>query len=117
MAFTITPKPIVDAQLIPAAQTLLYTVPANTYVIIDKATACNTDSSTAKKLDVWLVPAAGSIGDANRIIYELSISSKATEDITKLQNQILGPGDKVYANAETAAKINFRVSGRTVLSS
>lgn len=116
MSVTTTAKPLFDAAYVGSSETLIYECPANTKAIIDKFTACNVDTGSAKKLDVWIVPSGGSRGDANRVIYELSISAKGTEDLTKLQNQVLKAGDKIFAIAETASKIVARVSGREAAS-
>ncbi len=97
------------------ADTVLYTVPAASTVIIDKFTATNTDGST-HTLNVNLIASGGSASATNLIMDAASIATLVTRDFTELQNQILATGDQISCNASSSSVVNVRVSGRVIAS-
>lgn len=57
-----------------AANTPLYTAPASTTSLLQNLQICNTSTTVADKVRVFLVPSGGSEGITNAIIYDLIIN-------------------------------------------
>lgn len=109
---TVTAKPLVDPQQVPAAQTPLYTSPpTGKGTIIDKATGTNTTAAPAT-LTVNLIKSGGAAGAGNVIASAQSIAPGAAYTFPELVGHVLGPGDIISGLAGTAAAITFRASGR-----
>jgi hypothetical protein len=110
---SITAKCLIDAKYAGSSATKEYTAPSSTKTIIDKFTATNTNDS-AITISVYIVKSEDTATDSNLVIDEKSIDSKATADLSELQNQILNTGDFVSVKASVASKVVIRVSGREV---
>jgi hypothetical protein len=108
---SVTAKPLITAKYAQSAANIEYTAPANTRTIIDKFTATNNHSSSVD-LTVYIIPAAGTASNANKVIKTLAIAAAATTDVTSLQNQILGAGEKISVFASVPDMLVIRASGR-----
>ena len=93
-----------------AANTTLYTCPANTEVRIVAATITN-DAAAAKYISFHLVPSGGSVGDTNLILNQKTIGDKESYTLPELVGHILEAGDLISAIAETADILTVHISG------
>jgi len=96
-----------------AANTTLYTCPANTKVRIVAATVTN-DAAAAKHISFHLVPSGGAVGDTNIILNQKIIGDKESYTLPELIGHILDPGDLISAIAETADILTVHISGIAV---
>ena len=110
---TVVAKTLYESAQIPTAETTLYTAPANTRTIIDKATITNTTAG-AVTATVKLVPSGGSVGASNTVISAQSIAAGASYLCPELAGHILNTGDFVSALAGAATSLTIRISGREV---
>lgn len=110
---SVVARTLVNAAYATNADTVVYTVPGSTTVIIDKFTATNTDGGS-QTLSVNLIPNGGTVGGSNLVMDATSMATTVTKDFTELQNQILSSGDQISVNASVASKIVVRVSGRVI---
>lgn len=110
---SVVPANLIASGFAPATDTVVYTAPSNTTVIVDKFTATNIDTG-AQTISVNIYPAGGSVGNQNRITSLLSIAAGASVDLPEQHNQILNPGDQLSAKASVANKIVIRMNGRLV---
>lgn len=100
------PKVLISQQLA-NSETTIYTCPANTAVVVDTATVCNTSGST-QTVYLSVVKSGGTAGVANRV----AIITLAANDATTVEELVgyLGPGDFIsgYASAATSVAIVIR---------
>jgi hypothetical protein len=109
---TVTAKALVEGQIIPNADTTVYTAPAFTTTIIDKLTSANYDS-VSRVISVSIVASGGSIGNAYYIA-KRTLAAYETYTWPEVVGQILNPGDFVSAIASNATGVNLRMSGREI---
>lgn len=110
---SVTAKPLITAKFASASNTTEYTAPSSTRTIIDKFTLTNTDSS-ARTVSIHIVVSGSSATDQFLIVKDKSIAAGASEDVTHMQNQILGAGEFISVVASVASKVVIRASGREV---
>lgn len=110
---TVIARALYEAAQIPAANTTVYTAPASTRTILDKATVTNT-TGTAATITAFVVAAAGAAGAANTVISAQSVAAGTSYLCPEIVGQVLNPGDFVVVTAGTAAALTFRLSGREV---
>ncbi len=110
---SVTNKTLIDAKYAANSLTTEYTTPALTTTIIDKFTATNTDSS-ARTIDVHLVPSGGSADATNKVTAALSIGIGASVDVPEMKNHVLETGDFISVVASVASKVVIRASGREI---
>lgn len=109
---TVVARTLAETAAIPAAQTTLYTAPANTRAIIDKMTATNT-TAAAVTLSINIVVSAGTAGTANLVASAQSIAAGASYLCPEVVGHVLSAGDFVSV-LPSAAGVNIRMSGREV---
>lgn len=109
---TVIAKALVEGQIIPNADTTVYTAPLSVTTIIDKLTCANYDS-VARVITISIVASGGSVGNA---YYIAKRTLAATETYTwpEVVGQILNTGDFVSAIASNATGVNLRMSGREI---
>lgn len=107
---SVTIKSLVDGVLIDATATSYYEPISNVFASIDKATAFNSDTTTAYWLSCWL----GTVSNENLIFYEKVIQPLETVSLTSIVGHYLSSGIPVILQAETASKIAVRISGREI---
>lgn len=95
------------------ANTTLYTCPANTTVRILAANVVN-DTTTAKYISAHRVPSGGAAGDANLIVNQKVVGSRASIQLWELIGQVLEAGDLLSAIAEAADQLTVHISGVAV---
>ena len=83
----------------------LFTVPANSKVLVTKACFTNTDT-VARLLTGNLVRSGGSAGAGNILIDAHSIPAGETYEATELEGQICNAGDFFQAKGDAASVIN-----------
>jgi len=93
-----------------AADTTLYTCPANTRVRIVAGTVTN-DAAVAKWISFHRVPSGGAVGDANIIINQKVIGDKESYTLPEIVGHILEAGDFISSITETAATLTVHLSG------
>ena len=110
---TVSVKPFVTGKFVENAFTSQYIAPASTRAIIDKATVTNTVGSSVT-ITVNIVPAAGAVSDANRVIATRAIAAGECYTCPELVGHILEPGGFISTLAGTASALSLRISGREV---
>lgn len=108
---SVTARCLIEAKYAANTDTLEYTAPANTRVIVDKFTVTNTDGSS-RTITVNIVPSGGSVGASNIITSAQSISAGQSTSLGEMQNHILNAGDTIYVKASVASLLVIRLSGR-----
>lgn len=108
---SVTARCLIEAKYAAVADTLEYTAPANTRIIVDKFSVTNTDSSS-RTITVNIVPSSGVVGADNIITSAQSLNAGQSMALSEMQNQILNPGDTIYVKASVASKLVIRLSGR-----
>jgi hypothetical protein len=109
---TVTAKTLAEGQIIPNADTTVYTAPGNTTTIIDKLTTANYDS-VARVITISIVASGGSVGNAY-YIGKQTLAPYETYIWPEVVGQILNPGDYVSAIASNNTGVNLRLSGREI---
>jgi len=109
---TVTAKQMVAPQLLTGSAAVYYTVPANTTSVIKRATFTNT-SNGAVTITVYIVAAAGSIGNGNTIISALPIAASGNVPYVspELAGQTMPPGTTIQMLAGSASDITAYISG------
>ena len=110
---SVTAKTLIGSKQAEATTTMQYTVNGGR-TIIDKFTATNTSATTAA-LTIYLVPAAGTAGDANTIVKTKDLAAKETYTFPEIVGHILETGTFISTLASAATSITIRASGREVL--
>lgn len=105
------PTAFYESAQLPNAVATQYTSPTNVTSIVKKLTLVNTDSTTGYLVTIYIVASGGAAGATNLVIDQRPIGPLQTLDVTEMVNQILKGGDFLAAFADTAAKVNMRVSG------
>jgi hypothetical protein len=105
-----TNKRLVEGSQLTTSVATYYTAPAKTTTLIKKVTATNT-SGGAVSLTLYLVPSAGSSGDASTITDAKAIGAGATYEAYEAENQVLMPGDSIQALADANTSVTLMVSG------
>ena len=95
------------------ANTTLYTASANTRVKIVAASVTN-DTTTAKYISFHRVPTGIAVSDANIIVNQKVVGSRATVSLWELVGQVLEAGDFLSATAEIADQLTVHISGIAV---
>uniref|UniRef100_A0A6M3IJX9 Uncharacterized protein n=1 Tax=viral metagenome TaxID=1070528 RepID=A0A6M3IJX9_9ZZZZ len=88
----------------PAANTTLYTCPANTQARVLKCTATN-DTTTAQTISFHKVPSGDAVGDDVLIMNSKAIGPKETYECPEVVGQVLDAGDLLSAIAGGANQI------------
>jgi hypothetical protein len=109
---TVTAKTLAEGQIIPNADTTVYTAPLSVTTIIDKLTTANYDS-VARVITISIVASGGSVGNAY-YIGKQTLAPYETYIWPEVVGQILNPGDYVSAIASNATGVNLRMSGREI---
>lgn len=114
---TTTPSVLYGPATLPsAAPTALFTIPANTTVVVNRATV-NNITNAAVTLQIWVVRDGDAEGNGNLIVGAtaggLSITAGPIEPYTvnAMAGLVLAAGDAVWAQAGTATALNMTVSG------
>ena len=97
----------IDQREVPAAQTLIYTVPALTEAIVKHIKAVSTDAGD-KWVKLWHTDGAAPV-DANLILPQTDISAGGMGEWEG--TLLMEAGDRLYAEAETATSISLTVYG------
>lgn len=102
---------VLIAQSLPAVETILYTVPANTSVIVKNASICN-QSSSATTVEISIIKAGGSLDATHRVVSGYSLAGNDSLPLRDLLGEhALGPGDAIAAGAGAATEVDFVLSG------
>jgi len=109
---TVTAKTLAEGQIIPNADTTVYTAPLSVTTIIDKLTTANYDS-VARVITISIVASGGSVGNAYYISKQ-TLAPYETYIWPEVVGQILNPGDYVSAIASNNTGVNLRMSGREI---
>lgn len=109
---TVTAKVLAEGEIIPNADTTVYTAPLNTTTIVDKVTTANYDS-VPRVISLSIVPSGGSVGNAYYIA-KRTLAAYETYIWPEMVGQILATGDYVSAIASNATGVNLRMSGREI---
>ena len=89
---------------VPAANTTLYTCPANTIARVIKCTACN-DIATAQTVSIHKVESGGAVGDDKLLLNSRTLGSRETYLCPEVVGQVLEAGDFLSAIAGGANQI------------
>lgn len=110
---SVTAKTLIAAKFAEAAQTKQYTA-EGVRTIIDKFTATNTSATANATLSVFLVPLAGTAGDANVTVKTKSLQPLEAYTFPEIVGHVLEAGTFISTLAGTATTISIRASGREV---
>ena len=89
---------------VPAANTTLYTCPANTTARVLKCTVTN-DTTTAQTITFHKVESGGAVGDDKLILNAKTLGSKETYECPEVVGQVLEAGDLISGIAGGAAQM------------
>jgi hypothetical protein len=90
---------------LPAASTLVYTIPTLNDAVIVKAEAFNYSTSTAT-ITINIVQSGGSVADTNKY-YSAIVPAGQSLVLSDIISHGLNSGDMIYAIAGTATSINL----------
>ena len=102
------PARLFAPQLLPAASTTFYTVPAGTICFNFELVICNV-STAAANVSSYLGHSGSSGADRNRLTYGLTIAPGETLKVPL--RQVLAAGDKIIARSNRAAALAIHGSG------
>lgn len=107
---TFTPVKMAQSNAANTTENTVYTVPGATSAIVKEIVIANVTASAAT-LSISLVPSAGTAGDTNRIVKDVSFpaNSVSTLDIMEVMNT----GDFISIKQGTASAITTTISGVT----
>lgn len=106
----VTVKVLIPSQLVPAAETTLFTATVRT--IIDKFTMTNTDAAV-RNVTVRLVPNGIGVGPANAIVLVKALNPNETYTFPEIAGHYLQVGDFISV-LPTGVNVNCRSSGREI---
>jgi hypothetical protein len=105
-----TERRLVAGSLLSGSLVTYYTVTAPvTKTIIKEMVLCNTDATTAYTFSLYIVPSAGTAGDANAEFKVVTMQPGETKIFGR--TDIMEVGSFIQALASTASKIAFSCSG------
>lgn len=104
-----TEKRVVAGSLITNSIATYYTVPASATAIIKEMTVCNTDASTPYTFSLYIVPSAGTYGDANVEFKSVTLQPLETRIFSR--TCVMAASSTIQAIASTTSKIALSVSG------
>lgn len=110
------PLSLVGPTPVPNAAGAIYTVPANTQVVVTRATITNITAGAAA-LTLWVVRSAGVRGNANIVrgasAAGQSFAAGPSEPtvLNELAGLVLNAGDAIHGLSDTANALNFDASG------
>lgn len=107
----VTPRVLISAKTMEAAQTTQYTA-TSVKTIIDKFTATNTSSANAT-ISVNLVASGGTAGTTNLIVDARVIGENETYTFPELVGHALETGGFISTTG-TATALTIRASGREI---
>jgi hypothetical protein len=113
---TITPKSLFGESTVSTAAAAVYTVPANTTVVISRMVATNVAAAGAQ-LTLWIVRSGGARADTNILVGASAagqvLSAGASEPyvVNGAAGLVLNAGDAIHAKSDTASAINLVASG------
>jgi hypothetical protein len=108
----VTARALVEGQIIPNANTTVYTCPLSVTTILDKVTSANYDS-VARVQTVSIVASGGAVGDAYYIAKK-TFAPFETYTWPEVVGQILNPGDFISVISSNNTGVNIRISGREI---
>jgi hypothetical protein len=88
--------------------TLIYTTPVNTRTYLKQIDVANT-TNASRDLDIYIVPALGTAGVGNAIVYTVAVAQHTTYQWRGVQ--IMNAGDMLYALCATATSLTLTASG------
>jgi len=105
-------KALVEGQIIPNANTTVYTAPLAVTTILDKVTSLNYDS-VVREQTISIVAAGGSVGDAY-FVAKHAFQPKETYTWPEIVGQVLNTQDFVSVISSNNTGMNIRISGREI---
>jgi len=108
MAFDVITPTKLGQGSIAASLTTRYTVPASTRTLVKDITVCNTSTTTAISVSVYLVPSGGTAGATNILISNIQIPASGLFQWTGVQ--IMNAGDFIQDIA-SATGCTINISG------
>lgn len=111
----VTPLKLIQGTTLTAAAVLYYTAPAGVSVIIKKITIQNVSSPAAHNFAMWLVPAGQTWGTPFVIADESPVGALETVSVDAAVNQILMPGDSIWAGGDDNVSLQIQASGVAIV--
>jgi len=108
-----TLKQIIAPTNLTASSVSYYTVPTNVVTVLRSLTLSNS-GTTARTVDIHIVPTGGSPDTSNIVINDLSIGSEETKAVTKLVNHVLKAADEIYIGQDAGTDLVVLASGAEV---
>lgn len=110
----VNPAAFKESTQLPSGAAVMYTSPSATKSVVKKVTLCNSDGAAGYYVTIYIVPFGGPTDATTFVINARAVGPGQTLDVTEMVNQVLEPGDFISAWANTAAKVNIRISGVTI---
>ena len=105
---------ITSGELIPAAQTLIYTVPSDlARVVISSGRVANV-TTARQNVDIWIVPSGESIADRHKAVVTREVAKNQTIILNEIIAEPLNEGDKIYAEASLADSLTITLGATTI---
>lgn len=106
---TQTPVRLIEGVILTTSASSVYTSPGNTKTLIKNISIANY-GAVAAKATVYLVPIAGTAGNANTLVSQIIAPGK-TFTVPPSVNHIMEAGDTIQAMSDTATTLNIMASG------
>lgn len=103
-------KKIIPAQTIASSVTTYYTGPANVRTLVKKFTLTN-PGATALTFTIYIVPAAGTYGLDNVLIYQKTIAALQTLEVFEIENHVIEMDQRIQMIASTGSVLVVQASG------
>src|SRR5438105_11514715 len=114
MATSFTPASLVSA-VIPAATTVLYTVPVSTTVKLSQMTITNTDAGLSHKVTIYLCSNASAPGTKDVLCPTIILSPGQSYSVYQAINQVLNASGTIQASCDADSLVNMKVSGIVIV--
>ena len=94
---------------LPAADTLVYTAPANCKSAQIVFANCTCEDATGDSISVNIVKSGDTAAVTNLYVKSKAVVAGATSNLTEIVGAVLKPGDFISAAAATADRLNLKI--------
>lgn len=105
---TVRYEDAVQEQL-PAADTLVYTAPANCSSAQIVFANCTCEDTTGDSISVNIVKNGDTAGVSNLYVKTKAVAAGATTNLSEIVGAVLKPGDFISAAAATVDRLNLKI--------
>jgi hypothetical protein len=98
-----------ESEQLPATSTEIYECPANSNSASIIFANCTNEDASDATIQINLVQKDGSVADTNIYLKSKNVLSGSTDNLDEIIGAILEPGDKIYAIAGNADRLNLKL--------